>query len=118
MGASVVVGTGRTSDAVYVVLAIMRHVVVDDQADVVDVDPTGHDVGSTRMSMRRLRNSCMISSRWLCSRSECISPTFSFMRFRALVTSFTFSLEEAKMMTRSGCWDWNSDWMMPSFCAS
>ena len=45
-GTSVVVGAGRTSDAVYVVLAIMRHVVVDDQADVVDVDTTGHDVGS------------------------------------------------------------------------
>ena len=45
-GASIVVGAGRTSDAVYVVLAVMRHVVVDDQADVVDVDTTGHDVGS------------------------------------------------------------------------
>jgi hypothetical protein len=37
---------GRTADAVYVVFAVIGHVVVDDQVDVVDVDSTAQDVGS------------------------------------------------------------------------
>ena len=43
---SVTVGTGRTTDAVDIVFGIVRHVVVDDDADVVDVNATGHDIGS------------------------------------------------------------------------
>ena len=44
-GNAVAVGTGGTSDAVHVVLGVVRHVVVDDHLDVVDVDATRHDVG-------------------------------------------------------------------------
>ena len=38
-------GTCRTSDTVYVVLAVMRHVVIDHHTDIVDVDATCHNVG-------------------------------------------------------------------------
>ena len=46
--------------------------------------------------------SCITASRWTCSRSECISPTFSFIDFKAFVTSLTLILEDAKIITRSG----------------
>lgn len=38
-------GARRAADAVDVVLGIVRHVVVDDQADILDVDAARHDVG-------------------------------------------------------------------------
>ena len=37
--------TGRAADAVHVVLRLLRHVVVDDMRDAVDVQATGGDVG-------------------------------------------------------------------------
>ena len=37
--------------------------------------------------------------------------------FQGLGHLFHLQFGRAKMMS-SGCWDWNSDWMMPSFCAS
>ena len=38
-------GARRASDAVHIVLGIVRRIVVDDHGDVVDVDAAGHDVG-------------------------------------------------------------------------
>ena len=43
---SVSVGTGRTTYTMNIILCIMRHIVVDHDADIIDVDATGHDVGS------------------------------------------------------------------------
>ena len=43
-GYTVALGTGRTSDAVYVVLGIAWDVIVDDAEDVVNVDASGHNV--------------------------------------------------------------------------
>ena len=84
-GHSVVVGTGCTSDAVYVVFTVMGHVVVDYQADIIDVNATG------------------------------ISPTFSFIDFKARATSLTLILEDANMMARSGTSSEKRLRMMPSF---
>ena len=39
-------GTSRAADTVHIVLTIAGNVVVDDKANVVDVDATRHDVGS------------------------------------------------------------------------
>ena len=45
-GFAVTVGTGGTTNAVYIVLAVAGDIVVDDKADIVDVDTAGNDVGS------------------------------------------------------------------------
>jgi len=45
-GLSVTVCTGRTANTVDIVLCIVGYVIVDDGADIVDVDTTGHDVCS------------------------------------------------------------------------
>ena len=44
-GHTVAVGTCCTSDAVDIVLGIVRRVVVDDHLDVIDVNSAAHDVG-------------------------------------------------------------------------
>ena len=43
-GYSVALGTGGTADAVHIVLGVMGHIIVDDHADIVDIDATGHDI--------------------------------------------------------------------------
>ena len=45
-GSTVAVGTCCTTDAVNVIFGIVRHVIIDNHLDVVDVDTTSHDVGS------------------------------------------------------------------------
>ena len=45
-GHAIAIGTGGTTYTVYVILSIVGHVVVDDNTDIVDVDATGHDIGS------------------------------------------------------------------------
>ena len=45
-GHTIAIGTGGTSYAMHVILSIVGHVVVDDNADIVDVDASGHDIGS------------------------------------------------------------------------
>ena len=45
-GLAIAIGTGGTTDTVYVILAIRRHIVVDNQSDIVDIDTTGHNIGS------------------------------------------------------------------------
>ena len=45
-GHTVALGAGGTTYAVYIVLGIAGHVVVDDAQDVVDVNTTGYDVSS------------------------------------------------------------------------
>ena len=45
-GSTVTVGTGCTTDAVNVILCIVRNIVVDNHLDVIDVDSTSHDIGS------------------------------------------------------------------------
>ena len=70
---------------------------------------------ATRISIRPLLNSRIIWSRCDCSKSECISPTFSFMRRNAWVTSFTFNFDEAKTITLSGACSLNNDWIIPNF---
>ena len=42
----VVVGTGRTADAMHIIFGIVRHIEIDDQLDIVDVDAARHDVRS------------------------------------------------------------------------
>lgn len=97
-GATIMVGTSCTADAVYIILAVMWYIVVDYQTNIVNVYSSRNNIGSNQ----NILNSRIICSRWDCSKSECISPTFSFIRLNACVTSFTFNLEEAKIMTRSG----------------
>ena len=41
----IVTSTSRTTDAVHIVLGVVGDVVVDDHADIVDVDPSGDDIG-------------------------------------------------------------------------
>ncbi len=96
------VGTSCTADAVYIILAVMWYIVVDYQTNIVNVYSSRNNIGSNQDIDSATLNSRIICSRWDCSKSECISPTFSFIRFNACVTSFTFNLEEAKIMTRSG----------------
>ena len=43
---TIALGTRRTSDTVYIVLCIVGYVVVDDCQDIVDVNASGHDIGS------------------------------------------------------------------------
>ena len=45
-GLAIAIGTGGTTDTVYVILAIGWHIVVDNQTDIVDIDTTGHNIGS------------------------------------------------------------------------
>ena len=42
---SIAIGTGCTTDAVYIVLGVARYIVVDDHADIIDVDTTCHNIG-------------------------------------------------------------------------
>ena len=44
-GNAVTLGASGTSNAVDIVFGVVRHVVVDDAEDVVDVDTSGYDVG-------------------------------------------------------------------------
>lgn len=101
-GATIMVGTSCTADAVYIILAVMWYIVVDYQTNIVNVYSSRNNIGSNQDIDSATFNSRIICSRWDCSKSECISPTFSFIRLNACVTSFTFNLEEAKIMTRSG----------------
>ena len=41
----IVTSTSRTTDAVHIVLGVVGDVVVDDHADIVDVDTSGDDIG-------------------------------------------------------------------------
>ena len=43
---AVAIGTGCTTDAVNIVLAIAGHIVVDDHTNIVDIDTAGHNIGS------------------------------------------------------------------------
>ena len=97
-----VVGTSCTAMAVYIILAVMWYIVVDYQRISSMSIPRETISVAIRILILPLLNSRIICSRWDCSKSECISPTFSFIRLNACVTSFTFNLEEAKIMTRSG----------------
>ena len=55
---------------------------------------------ATMTSSWPLLNWNIISSRSAWSRSECISPQLTFMRFSEAAICFTFCLEPEKMMTR------------------
>ena len=114
-GNPVVVGAGGTADAVDVILVVVGNIVIDDQPDVVYVNAPGHNVRCYEYVDMPALNWYITSSRCACSRSECISPTFSFICLSAFVTSLTFSLEDAKMMTRSGTCSANRWRMIPSF---
>ena len=54
-GLSVTVCTGRTTNTVDIVLSIMGDIVVDDGADVIDVNTTGYDV----CGHKHIRLSCL-----------------------------------------------------------
>ena len=41
---TIAVSTCRTADAVHIVLGIVRHVVVDDHGNIIDINATGHDI--------------------------------------------------------------------------
>ena len=45
-GLAIAIGTGGTTDTVYVILAIRWYIVVDNQSDIVDINTTGHNIGS------------------------------------------------------------------------
>ena len=45
-GATITVGTCRTTYAVHIVLYIMRHIIIDDHLNVVDVYTTSHNISS------------------------------------------------------------------------
>ena len=45
-GATITVGTCRTTYAMHIVLYIMRHIIIDDHLNVVDVDTTSHNISS------------------------------------------------------------------------
>ena len=45
-GSTISVGTGCTAYAVHIVFCIMRHIVVDDHLDVIDINTTSHNIGS------------------------------------------------------------------------
>ena len=47
-GLSVAVGTCCAAYAVHIVLGIVGHIIVDDGADIVDVDTSGNDVGGNQ----------------------------------------------------------------------
>ena len=68
----VIVGTCRTADAVHIVLAVVRHVEVDNQADIIDVDTTCNDVRAYPFPVEpvpspnafHLRSASLISTPW------------------------------------------------------
>ena len=73
---------------------------------------------ATIMSILRLLYWNIISSRSLCDRSLCISPTLKPCLRKARAISFTFVLRDAKRMTRSLLSVSNILFMIPIFCPS
>lgn len=45
IGDTVGFGACSSANAVYIILSIMRHVIVDDQVDRIDIDPPTQDIG-------------------------------------------------------------------------
>ena len=68
-----------------------------------------------RISTLLFLKASITSSRWACSRSECMAATFSFMRLRVWASSLTFCLEEEKMMVFEWVGWENMSRMMSSF---
>ena len=57
----------------------------------------------------------IMSSRWLWSRSECISPQLMCICLSERLISFTLSFEPANTITRLSSLFWNKWRMMPNF---
>ena len=47
-GYTVIVGTCRTSDAVHVIFTVMRHIIIDNQTDVIYIDTARHNIGGNQ----------------------------------------------------------------------
>ncbi len=73
---------------------------------------------ATRMSTFRFLKRSITSSRCFCSRSECMASALKPSLFSVRSSSFTFSFDEAKMMTRSGFVSRNICLRMATFCVS
>ena len=53
---TIAVSTCRTADAVHIVLGIVRHVVVDDHGNIIDINATGHDIrGNEHVNLTALK---------------------------------------------------------------
>ena len=84
-------GAGRAAGAVQVVLGVLGRLVVDDRADVVDVDAAGGDVGGDEHRQLALGEARSARSRDGCGRSPWIAAALDAEVVRALVATRSHS---------------------------
>ena len=70
---------------------------------------------ATRIETLLFLKSSITSSRWACSRSECMAATLSFMRLSVWASSLTFIFDDEKMIVFDSVGSANISRMMSSF---